>query len=137
VGVPLLGRGWARLDLRTAPVDLLPELERLESFGPDSAAIFNEMGFGGFLLYYTPGFRLFIDDRCELYGDRRLMDYCDALYSQPERLEEWTRQYGFHIALVGNNSLFDQYLSRSAEWHALRRGETATLYQRTPSAAEQ
>jgi hypothetical protein len=35
---------------------------------PDGTPIFNEVLFGGFLIYLTLGLRVFIDDRCELYG---------------------------------------------------------------------
>ena len=36
------------------------------------------MLFGGFLIYHTPGFRVFIDDRCELYGDEFMVKYVKA-----------------------------------------------------------
>ncbi len=83
--VPVLGRGWAVLDRRCWPVNLLPELRAYEREHPSGTPIFNEMLFGGFLIYYTPGLRVFIDDRCELYGDEGLQAYAEALERDPRR----------------------------------------------------
>ena len=45
------------------------------------------MKFGGFLIAYTPGLRVFIDDRCELYGDDRLIEYGRAHERSPESVD--------------------------------------------------
>src|SRR5207248_8780423 len=93
--VPLLGRGWARLDPVDSPLELLPELRAYENAHPRGAPIFNDMLFGGFLIYFTPDLKVFIDDRCELYGDDWLIQYAEAYFEHPERIEEWARKYGF------------------------------------------
>lgn len=84
--LPYVGRNWVRLDPRSCPVDLLPELHHLESCEPAGTPVFNEMLFGGFLIYHTPGLRVFIDDRCELYGDDGLMAYALALRDDPSQI---------------------------------------------------
>jgi len=73
--VPVLGRGWARLDPEVWPVELLPDLRRVEGEHPEGSRIFNDLGLGGFLIGHTPGLKVFIDDRCELYGDARLIEF--------------------------------------------------------------
>jgi hypothetical protein len=87
--VPVLGRGWAQVKAEDSPVELLADLQRHQGEGPGGTPIFNEMQFAGFLIYYTPGYRVFIDDRCELYGDERLVDYAAVMLRTPERIEHW------------------------------------------------
>ena len=130
VRVPVLGRGWATLDRRYWPVDLLPELRAYERDRPEGTPIFNEMLFGGFLIYHTPGLRVFIDDRCELYGDDGLLAYADALKRDPAQVDRWARDYGFELALTATGSAFDRYLRRASGWAPVRETEVASLYRR-------
>jgi hypothetical protein len=130
VPLPVLGHGWARLDRRVCPVDLLPEIRTRAAGAGHVTPIFNDMLYGGFLIYSAPEFRVFIDDRCELYGDSMLEAYADAAVRHPERIEEWAREYGFELALVRIGSRFDEYLGRAAGWSAAARGATAVLYRR-------
>jgi hypothetical protein len=132
---PLLGRDWARLDHVHWPVDLLPELRKLEGSATARKPIFNDMEFGGFLMYHTPGFRVFIDGRCELYGDEGLMDYVHALHDDPSQIEHWADQYGFDTALLRPDSAFDLYLQNASGWSMTHRTESAVLYRRTVKIA--
>ncbi len=131
--VPLLGRGWARLHADSNPVELLPDLRAYERSRPVGAPIFNEMIYGGFLIYSTPGLRVFIDDRCELYGERRLLEYQQALLQDPARVDHWAGEYGFDAALIENGSGFDRYLASARGWEVIRRTPKATLYRRLES----
>lgn len=137
VRVPVLGRGWAQLDPTHWPVELLPELQKLEQPGTH---IFNEYQYGGFLIYHTPNLRVFIDDRCEVYGGPRLKEFVDAANQNPERIDEWSRdpKDGFDYALVQTGGGFDVYLRRpDSGWVVMRRTDTATLYQKAkPSDAD-
>lgn len=133
--VPLLGRHWARLERSKWPIELVPELQNVERSAQPGRPIFNDMLFGGFLIYYTPGLRVFIDDRCELYGDEGLMDYVRALCDNPAQIEQWADQYGFDTALIQTGSAFDLYLRRASGWHMVRRTEAATLYRRAVKTA--
>jgi hypothetical protein len=128
VKVPILGRGWVRLDPTHWPVELLPELEQAEREHPQGSGIFNDFLYGGFLIYYTPGLKVFIDDRCELYGDDRLMQFSEAMQSRPERIEEWQREYNFGYAIVASGTPFDRYLDRSPDWIVVKRTDTATFF---------
>jgi hypothetical protein len=130
VRTPVLGRGWAALDRRYWPVDLLPELRVYERDRPPGTPIFNEMLFGGFLIYHNPGLRIFIDDRCELYGDDGLLAYADALEHDPARLDRWARDYGFDLALTAAGSGFDGYLLQAPGWTLVRETVAACLYRR-------
>jgi hypothetical protein len=130
VRVPVLGRGWAHLAPADSAISLLPELRAYEKASPPGTPIFNDMFYGGFLIYHTPGLRVFIDDRCELYGDRWLEQYAEAYRHHPEQIEQWTREYGFDHALVIPDSVLDRYLQKADGWTEVRRTPGAALYRR-------
>jgi hypothetical protein len=130
VPVPVLGMGWARLDPFCQPVELLPELRAYEKSHPDGTPIFNDMLFGGFLIYHVPGLRVFIDDRCELYGDDGLLAYAHAYFEDPAQVERWRQQYGFEAALVQTGSAFDRYLRGAPGWTSAGQSGPASFYRR-------
>jgi hypothetical protein len=131
-GLPLpgCGRNWVRLDPRSCPMELLPGLHKVEFLDPAGTPIFNEMLFGGFLIYHTPGLRVFIDDRCELYGDDDLMAYALAFRDDPSQVDHWADHFGFSLALTRAGSRFDTYLREGGGWSVLGETETATLFRR-------
>jgi hypothetical protein len=88
------------------------------------------MLFGGFLIYHAPELRVFIDDRCELYGDRWLEEFADAEAHHPERIERWAEEYGFDRALVIPGSGFDRYLRGADGWVRIDGTADAVLYRR-------
>jgi hypothetical protein len=147
--VPVIGRGWARVDPTVWPVDMLPELREHQDDRPGGTHIFCEYSYGGFLIYFTPGYRVFIDDRCEVFGDEFLVKFVDAERKLRELVEsdgevvddivhpaqpfaEWQQQYGvFDFALVETGGGFDLALGELPQaWEELRRTETATLYRK-------
>ncbi|HEY2773667.1 MAG TPA: hypothetical protein VGK20_06415 [Candidatus Binatia bacterium] len=130
IDVPVIGHGWNRLDPDWWPVGMLGDLHAYEQARGPGAPVFNEMLFGGFLIYFTPGIGVFIDDRCELYGDARLAEYSRALAGDMTVFEQWGNQYGFDLALVLPGSPFDSYLRSSPDWELLRQSKAATLFRR-------
>jgi len=143
VVVPVVGHGWARLDPDYWPVELLPALRRYQDARPDGTPIFNEYLDGGFLIYHTPGYRVFVDDRCELYRtpDEQYRDEWLDRYVAAEgentaaAIHAWERDYGrFEFALVRTRQPgemgFDRYFSTSPAWEIVQRTATATLYRR-------
>jgi hypothetical protein len=138
--VPVLGRGWAQHDPKRWPVELIPELREHQNDRPTGARIFCEYTYGGFIIYHAPGYRVFIDDRCELFGDDFLVKFVGIelelranVYSNPaEPFAEWQAQYGsFDMALVATDGGFDRGLaSMPVAWEVVRRTDTATLYKK-------
>jgi hypothetical protein len=129
--VARLGRGPTPFDEARWPTALLPDLNVIAT-APASAAgvpVFNDLLFGGFLIYHQPRLRVFIDDRCPLYGTDFLMAYDRARRADPAQIDRWRRQYGFHHALVEAGGRFDQYLSTARGWSVVRRSAAAALYQ--------
>ncbi len=135
VPLPVIGHGWARLDPSYWPIEILPELKQYQGKRDRAVPIFNEYLFGGFLIYHTPGFQVFVDDRCELYGDGWLHEYVHAEWNDTEHcMQQWADKYGpFELALTRSGSGFDRCLSDSRDWTAVHRTETATLYRRRPA----
>ncbi len=131
VQAPIVGRGWAKLDPKHWPVELLPVLRQAEREHPEGTRIFNEFLFGGFLIYFTPGLKVFIDDRCELYGDDWLMQFSKAMRSNPERIDHWQETYGFPYALVATGTAFDRYLGQASGWVVVKKTDVAMLYKRS------
>jgi hypothetical protein len=149
LAIPVLGRGWARLDPSIWPIELLPELKAHERDRPLGTRIFCEYSYGGFIIYYAPGCRVFIDDRCELFGDEFLTQFV-RIESELKRLieldgwdvgeishpaepfAEWQQKYAsFDLALVETGSGFDLALAELPRaWEVVRRTETATLYRK-------
>jgi hypothetical protein len=133
VPMPILGRGWAKLDPAIWPVEMLTDLRRAERGSSGCARVFNDYRFGGFLIYYTPRLKVFVDDRCEVYGDRWLLDFVEAQDHHPEWVESWAGRYGIDYALVHTGAGFDRYLEKAPGWALVRRVEAATLYRRVGS----
>ena len=109
-------------------MELLPELGDINRSSPEGTPIFNDMNFSGFLIYHTPHLRVFVDDRCPLYGTKFLLDYDHARRKDPGQIDRWREQYGFGYALVRTGDPFDRYLSDSAGWSLMKRSPAATLY---------
>ncbi len=128
VPAPVIGHGWARFDPAHWPIELLPTLDDVNRSSPEGTRIFNDMNFGGFLIYHAPRLRVFIDDRCPLYGTRFFLDCEHARGHDPAQIDRWRRQYGFAYALVQTGEPFDRYLAKSAEWSPMKRSSVATLY---------
>jgi hypothetical protein len=143
--LPALGHGWATLDPSLWPVELTKELRQYQDTNPEGTPIFNEYLYGGFLIYHTPGYRVFVDDRCDLYRDpsQRYTDEWLDEFVRAERvgtaeaIRKWEEQYGrFNFALVttrtgGADRGFDDYFRTSPEWKVIKRTPTATFYQRS------
>jgi hypothetical protein len=130
--IPVLGHGWASLDPTYWPIELTPALKERQYTSSSGTPIFNEYVHGGYLIYFTPGYRVFVDDRCELYGDRWLADYVRAESGDATaQMEEWERRYPeFNLALTRTGSSFDRYFEGSKEWAVVQKTEAASLYER-------
>jgi hypothetical protein len=128
VRVPVIGHGWVKFDTTYWPVDLLPELRNIEKISSNGTPILNDYRLGGFIMFFVPRLRVFIDDRCELYGDQFLLDYVNAKSSM---VKEWAEKYQFKIALTESSSYLDKYLKKDDGWEVVRRGASASLYRKS------
>lgn len=122
----------AKLDAAYWPVEHLPRLKSIEKAVPAGSTIFNDMLFGGFLIYQTPGLRVFIDDRWELYGDEFVLAYLNAGKNE---FILWEQKYRFEYALVKSTSRFNTYLDAADNWHVIEKTEDIILYKRKTTAS--
>jgi hypothetical protein len=140
VSVPVIGYGWARLDPSFTPVDLNGAVMEYAEKMPLGTRIFNDANLGGYLIYYAPSLKIFMDDRCELYGDDWMKCYTDTLRLPPKELgvvfEEWAADFHFERALVMVNPPdqeqphIEQYLAHSPKWREVARGQRAVMFER-------
>jgi hypothetical protein len=130
VEVPIVGHGSARLDPKTWPLELLDDLREYEHLESQGTPIFNEFIDGGFLIWYTPGYRVFVDDRCEVYGGPWLLEYVEAENGDVGGwLEKELRDHKpFMVALTREGSGFDRYFAQHPDWQLVRKTPTASLY---------
>jgi len=126
--MPSTAQKWVKLDGSHWPIEILPELQAIEKSHPPGTKIFNDMLFGGFLIYHTPSFRVFIDDRCELYGDEFLMKYVTAGRSD---FEAWEKTYRFDLALLLPNSNYRKYFDGNPGWRIAKECPAGVLYERS------
>jgi hypothetical protein len=136
VRAPLVGRDWARFDPQRWPVGLVDELQKIARQSPEGTPIFNDLDLGGFVIYHAPRLRVFIDDRCALYGGEFLQAYDYARLEDPAQLDRWRRQYGFAYALVQSGTQFDRHLKGTGQWMLIRRTPAAALYGQSRSLPE-
>jgi len=130
VEVPLVGANWARHDPRHWPIELLPAMKRHEPHG-DRHRIFNGYIDGGFIIYHVPGYKVFVDDRCEVFGGAWLKDFVNAEANPAEAIAKWESEYGpFHFALVRTDTAYEPYFANAAEWECVQRSGTAAFYRR-------
>lgn len=136
---PVVGRGWARLNDELIPTELTPELTDYAAKMPPGTRVFNDANFGGYLIYHTPSLKIFMDDRCELYGDAWIKEYSDTLGLSPEELgpifERWAADYQFERAIVASDpdekpSLELYLLSQPTKWREVARAKRGVIFER-------
>lgn len=128
VRIPLIGAGWARLNPNYWPIAAAPALQKaIQSAG--DPRVFNQMTFGGYLIYAVPDAKVFIDDRCELYGDAFLLQY-ESLMTRPEEFDAVASQWNLNQALISSRSKLAAYLADHAGWRKSFADDTASLFLR-------
>ncbi len=136
IAVPLIGSGWARLDSpNTMPIDLIEPLQEYAQSAPTGTPIYNDLNFGGFVIYFAPTLKIFADDRFELCGDEWLENYVRTISEHPEGFDDWQERYGFTHALIASYEPpgpLEAHLLKLARWEIVSRGRTAALYRLRP-----
>ena len=133
VPVPVIGSGWARHDPNYWPVDLIDVLKEHEPRSPGQGnRLFNDYIDGGFVIYHAPGYKVFVDDRCEVFGGAWLTEFVAAYGGDvPAAMARWQEQYGrFDFALTRTGTAFDDYFRTAPGWELVKRTDTAAFYQR-------
>jgi hypothetical protein len=88
--------------------------------------LFNEMPWGGYLLYKRPGIPVFIDGQTDFYGEALSRDYLRIRELAPEAFNLLDR-YSIDWVLVRSTVPLVQGLDLQPEWTCSYRDVTATL----------
>ena len=132
VHVPVVGAGWAQHDAKQWPVELLDVIRANEPGASEPNHLFTDYLGGGFVIYHAPGYKVFVDDRCEVFGGRWLMEFVAATHKDtPQAIAQWEADYGpFNFALTTADTGFDDFFRTSPDWDCLKRTKTAAFYRR-------
>ncbi|MBY0458886.1 MAG: hypothetical protein K2V38_16230 [Gemmataceae bacterium] len=136
VQLPLVGRGWAAHDPTIWPVEVLDVLKEHEPKPGAPNRLFNaEYIDGGFLIYHTPGYKVFVDDRCEVFRGPWLADYVRKCATPGNAVGEWESRYGgrFDFALTRTGTPLDEWFAGAPGWKPVKITSTATFYIRRPN----
>lgn len=133
VEVPLIGSGWARHDSTHWPIEVLDALKAHEPAPGAPNRLFNaEYIDGGFVIYHVPGYKVFVDDRCEVTGGEWLKEFIEAQGAPALAMAKWEQKYNgpFDFALTRTGTTFDDWFKASPQWKAEKVTPTATFYVR-------
>ncbi len=130
LAVPVVGKGWARPPADYWPIETTEALASLARETPGRVRLFNDMLFGGYLIYHAPWLPVYLDDRCELYGDQGLLTYTRAC-ADPAFFEAMAAYENLDAALVIARTTLDAHLASSAGWSRLASDHASSLYVRT------
>ena len=133
--VPVVGAGWARLSGEFVPTELTGIVARELGVTP-GGRVWNDCNLGGYLIFFHPAHKIFMDDRFELYGDPWTAAYVETLFDHPDRVEQYADRYGCTHALVGtapDAPPLPAYLAASAGWVEVGRSPRAALFRRVPT----
>lgn len=132
VRVPVIGSGWAQHSPVHWPVEVRDALLAHEPKPGEPNQIFNDYADGGYIIYNAPGYKVFVDDRCEVFGGPWLVDFVIAGQKDTATaMEKWQSTYGqFNFALTRADTGFDEYFKTAAGWECVKRGKNAAFYRR-------
>jgi hypothetical protein len=137
VRVPVIGAGWVRHSSKHWPVEVLDALKANEPKPGEPNHLFNDYVDGGFVIYHAPGYKVFVDDRCEVFGGDWLLAFVKATDPDlpAERraaiMGEWQAKYGrFDFALTRADTPFDEYFRSAPGWECVKRTASAAFYRR-------
>jgi hypothetical protein len=97
--------------------------------------IFNAYEFGGYLI--AEGVPAFIDGRAELYGEKFVVNYFDAIEARKvDHLLQMLDEYKIDATLLAPASPAAQLLDHVQGWKRLYADDVAVIHVRTPAAGE-
>ncbi len=120
------------------PIDMIEVLQENEPKQLGAVGrLFNEFIQGGFVLYYAPHYKLFINDHVELFGEAFVLQYLEARDKAKTAsfMKQWQQQYGlFDYALARQDGAFAGYFDANPTvWGCKKRGKAFNFYTRLRS----
>lgn len=114
-----------RFDPQVFPVEAVSEL------GPENTHgnVFNQLIWGGYLLYERPDIPVFIDGQTDFYGEELSREYLTALKGHAGWRSVLDR-YEISWTLLSAGEPLNQLLELDPEWHRTYSDNVATVYTR-------
>jgi biotin transporter BioY len=111
--------------------DTVFPVEMVRTLDPDetSGAVFNQMIWGGYLLYQRPDIPVFIDGQTDFYGEELSREYIQVLKGR-QGWREVLDRYGVQWTLVANGEPVNQLLALDPDWELRRTDRIASMYWR-------
>lgn len=117
--------GTYRFDASVFPVEAVAAFDGMEPTGP----VFNQMAFGGYLLYARPDIPVFIDGQTDFYGEELSREYLTVLEARPG----WQRVLDEHDVtwtLTRREEPINQLLASSSSWELTYEDDVVAMYGR-------
>ena len=100
------------------------------------APIFNYYDWGGYFIWKLyPGYRVFIDGRADVYGDK-LMDLFTATVQAQPGWEQNLRQFDIRTVIIPPKSKLAEVLRLSGEWSGIFEDERTAIFRRSSGVAD-
>jgi hypothetical protein len=120
-----------RFDPNRFPVEAVSSFDQLETSGP----VFNQMAFGGYLLYERPDIPVFIDGQTDFYGAGLAREYLTAL-SGYRGWRQVLERHGIEWTITRTDEALNQLLALDPGWSRQYADEVATIYRRSGTGAD-
>jgi hypothetical protein len=92
--------------------------------------LFNSYGWGGYLIWKTyPEYRVYIDGRADVYGDKFIFDYMTIYHAEPG-WESKLNSQGVKTVLIESNAPLANMLSQSTTWRIGFQDKISTIFTR-------
>ena len=122
-------REFYRFSSEVFPVAAVEAL--LDSDFDPPGPVYNEFGWGGYLLYRAwPTIHVFIDGQTDFYGEKLTREYVRIRALSPD-WEALLEKHGVRWAIIPPDVALNQALEMSAEWSSIFSDSTAVVWTRT------
>lgn len=115
----------ARYDPTRFPVQAMASVDHSQLTG----AVFNEMEWGGYLLYELPDIPVFIDGQTDFYGEELVQEYFVAHLGAPG-WQEVLDHYDVQWTILRHGAVLNRLLAMSPDWDLVFVDSVATVYKR-------
>jgi hypothetical protein len=125
--------GITKIVAKTFPVDAVEYLHQHPAPGP----MFNNYGFGGYLIWKLPEQKVFIDGRGDLYEDGGAFgEYVEVAHIKPAAFAV-LRAHGIQSCLLESKEPLATVLAANPDWEQRYADGVSTLFVRRSAAASQ
>ncbi|HSM08686.1 MAG TPA: hypothetical protein VLA33_06680 [Gemmatimonadota bacterium] len=112
------------------PVRAVDQLDQIDTSGH----VFNQMPWGGYLLYAAPEIPVFIDGQTDFYGEELAREYLLAVNGRAGWRDVLDR-HAVEWTLIGTRQPLAQLLALDAEWSRVYTDDVAVVYRRNATVS--